>query len=197
LDFLFIIFINLITIIFFSLDLNQHRDDTLHVHLYRKRDLLLSSCHRGKCVLMTLNGDILDTVYLENTGRLGGTLLDIRFCALNNASIVTHEVRRRGQHIVKREKTGKVTMTCNLSSIQYTTGGIVCTSFGIILILDINNVIHFINDTGKVVSRMCLKDLKILHAERLILDKHDRVWINGKHKDKRHDERVYITGLSK
>jgi len=118
-------------------------------------------------------------------------------CALNNESVVTHEVRRGGQHIVKREKTGKVTMTCNLSSIQYTTGGIVCTSFGIILILDINNVIHFINDTEKVVSRMCLKDLKILHAERLFLDKHDRVWINGKHKDKRHDERVYITGLSK
>jgi hypothetical protein len=44
---------------------------------------------------------------------------------------------------------------------------------------------------------MRLKDLEILHAERLFLDKHDRVWINGKHKDKGHDERVYITGLSK
>ena len=167
------------------------------MHLYKKRDLLLSSCHRGKCDLMTLNGDILDTVYLENTGRLRGTLLDIRFCALNNTSIITHEVRRGGQHIVKREKTGKVTMNCHLSSIQYTTGGIVCTSFGIILILDINNVIHFINDTGKVVSGMCLKHLKILHAEILYLDKHDRVWIKGKHKDKKHDEGVFITGLSK
>jgi hypothetical protein len=52
------------------------------------------------------------TLY-ENIGKLGGTLLDIRFCALNNESVVTHEVRRGGHHIVKREKTGKVTMTCH------------------------------------------------------------------------------------
>ena len=175
------------------LDINQYRD----VHLYRTRDFLLSSCPRAKCVLMTLNGEILDTVYCENNDVLEGTLLDIRFCALNNASVITHEVRRDSHHIVKREKTGNVTMTCNLFNIQPQTGGIVCTSLGIILILDINNGIHFINDTGKVVSRMRLKDLEILHAERLFLDKHDRVWINGKHKDKGHDERVYITGLSK
>jgi hypothetical protein len=54
---------------------------------------------------MTLNGDILDTVYCENDGELNGTLLDIRFCALNNTSVITHEVRSVGQHIVKREKT--------------------------------------------------------------------------------------------
>ena len=179
------------------LDINQYRDDSFHVHLYRTPDLLLSSCPRAKCVLMTLNGEILDTVCLENTGKLEGTLLDIGFCALKNASVVTHEVRRDRHHIVKRKKTGEVTMTCNISNIKPKTGGIVCTSLGIILILDINNGIHFINDTGKVVSRMCLKDLEILHAERLFLDKHDRVWINGKHKDKGHDERVYITGLSK
>jgi hypothetical protein len=59
-----------------------------------------------------------------------------------------------------RDKTGTVTMTCDLSNIQPRNGGIVCTSFGIILILDINNVINFINATGKVVSSMCLKDLK-------------------------------------
>ena len=174
------------------LDINPYRDD---VYLYRKRDLLSSSCPRAKCVLMTLNGEILNTVYCDY--KLGGTLLDIRFCALNNASVVTHEVIRDTHQIVKRKKTGEVTMTCYLFRIQPKTGGIVCTSLGIILILDINNEIHFINDTGKVVSRMCLKDLEILHAERLFLDKHDRVWINGKHKDKRHDERVYITGLSK
>jgi hypothetical protein len=61
----------------------------------------------------------------------------------NNANVVTHEVRRDGQNIVKRERTGKVIMTCDLSNIQPRNGGIVCTSVGIILILDINNVIHF------------------------------------------------------
>jgi hypothetical protein len=154
-------------------------------------------------------------------------------------SVITHEVRSVGQHIVKREKTGKVTMTCHLSNIKPRNGGIVChvfrdllwqitdiyspvmcfgiyferpviytprhvfrnllwqasdiyslvmcfalvfsfylvcTRVGIILILDFNRVIHFINDTGKVVSSMCLKDLKILHAERIFLDKHDRVF---------------------
>jgi hypothetical protein len=45
-------------------------------------------------------------------------LNDIRFCVLNNANVVTHEVRRDGQNIVKRERTGKVTMTCDLSNIQ-------------------------------------------------------------------------------
>jgi disulfide bond formation protein DsbB len=69
---------------------------------------------------------------------------------------------------------------------------IVCTSVGIILILDISHVIHFINDTGKVVSSMCLSNLKILHAERLFLDKHDRVWIKGKHEGETHDEEWYI-----
>jgi hypothetical protein len=96
---------------------------------------------------------------------------------------------------VKREKTGKVTMTCHLSNIEPRNGGIVCTSVGIILILDFNRVIHFINDTGKVVSSMCLKDLKIIHAERLFLDKHDRVWIKGKHEGETHDGGVYITGV--
>ena len=165
--------------------------------MYKKRAFVMSSCPRAMCVLMTLNGDILDNVYCENDGELNGTLLDIRFCALSNTSVITHEVRSVGQHIVKREKTGKVTMTCHLSNIEPRNGGIVCTSVGIILILDINRVIHFINDTGKVVSSMCVKDLKILHAERLFLDKHDRVWIKGKHKGETHDGGVYITGLSK
>ena len=191
--------VNLITIIliFFCLFLDVNRYDNDQWRLYRKRDLLLSSCHRAKCVLMTLNGDILDTVYCENDGKLGGTLLDIRFCALNNGSVITHEVRDTGQHIVKRERTAKVTMTCALSNIQPRNGGIVCTSFGIILILDSNNQIHFINETGKVVSSMRLNVLNIVHAERLFLDKHDRVWIKGKRQDGRHDEGVYITGLSK
>jgi hypothetical protein len=48
---------------------------------------------------MTLNGDVLDTVYCENNGELKGTLLDIRFCALNNESVITYEVRDEGQHI--------------------------------------------------------------------------------------------------
>jgi hypothetical protein len=61
---------------------------------------------------MTLNGEILDTVYCENNDKLKGTLLDMRFCVLNNASVITHEVRDEGQHIVRREKTGNVTMTC-------------------------------------------------------------------------------------
>jgi len=50
---------------------------------------------------------------------------------------------------------------------------------------------------GKVVSSMRLNVLNIVHAERLFLDKHDRVWIKGKRKAERHDEGVYITGLSK
>jgi hypothetical protein len=33
---------------------------------------------------------------------------------------------------VKREKTGEVTMTCDLFNIQPRNGGIVCTSVGII-----------------------------------------------------------------
>jgi hypothetical protein len=72
---------NLITIIFFSLflDVNEYRGDPWYGHLYRKHDLLLSSCHRAKCVLMTLNGEILDTVYCENNDVLKGTLLDIKF----------------------------------------------------------------------------------------------------------------------
>ena len=179
------------------LDVNEYRGVSLHVHLYRKRDLLLFSCHRAKCALMTLNGNILDTIYCENYGKLGGTLLDIRFCALNNGSVITHEVRNIEQHIVKRERTGKVTMTCDLSNIQPRNGGIVCTSFGIILILDSDNKIHFINDMGKVVSSMRLNVLNIVHAERLFLDKHDRVWIKGKHEDETRDGGVYITGLSK
>jgi hypothetical protein len=43
-------------------------------------------------------------------------LLDIRLCTLNNVSVITYEVRDEGQHIVKREKTGEVTMTCDLSN---------------------------------------------------------------------------------
>ena len=93
------------------LDINEYRDDRCHGYgyLYRKHDFVLSSCPRTKCVLMTLNGDILDTVYCENNGELKGTLLDIRFCTLNNVSVITHEVRDEGQHIMKREKTGEVT----------------------------------------------------------------------------------------
>ena len=120
---------------------------------------------------MMLNGDILDTAYCENDGELKGTLLDIRFGALNNVSVINHEVRDEGQHIVKREKTGEVTMICDLSNIQPRNDGIVCTSFRIIIILDINNIIHFIYDTGIVVSGMYLSALNILHAERLFLDK--------------------------
>ena len=178
---------------------NEYRDDPWHGygHLYKKRVFVMSSCPRAMCVLMTLIGDILDTVYCENNGELTGTLLDIRFCALNNVSVITHEVRHEGKHIVKREKTGEVTTTCDLSNIQPRNGGIVCTSFRIIIILDINNIIHFINDTGIVVSSMYLNVLNMLDAERLFLDKHDRVWIKGKHEDETHDGRVYITGLSK
>ena len=171
--------------------------DSGYYPLFKKHDYMLLSSPRAKCVLMTLNGDILDTVYCENTGELKGKLLDIRFCALNNASVITYEVRHEGKHIVKREKTGEVTMTCDLSNIQPRNGGIVCTSFGIIIILDINNIIHFINDKGIVVSRMYVNVLNILHAERLFLDKHDRVWIKGKQEDETHDGGVYITGLSK
>jgi hypothetical protein len=76
---------------------------------------------------MKLNGEILDTVYCENNDVLKGTLLDIRFCALNNANIVTHEVRRDGQNIVKRERTGKVTMTCDLSNTKTTIYDVLCT----------------------------------------------------------------------
>jgi hypothetical protein len=90
---------------------------------------------------------------------------------LNNASVITYEVRDEGQYIVKREKTGEVTMICDLSNIQPRNDGIVCTSFRIIIILDINNIIHFIYDTGIVVSGMYLSALNILHAERLFLDK--------------------------
>ena len=181
------------------LDFNEYRDDEpwRNIYLYRKKDFVLSSCPRAKCVLMTLNGDILDTVYCENTGELQGTLSDIRFCALNNETVVTHEVRGGEQHIVKRKKTGEVTMTCHLSSIKPRKGGIVCTSFGIVIILDFNNTVHFINDTGIVVSSMYLNALNILHAERLFLDKHDRVWIKGKHEDEARDWGIYITGLSK
>jgi hypothetical protein len=86
-------------------------------------------------------------------------------------------------------------MICDLSNIQPRNGGIVCTSFGIILILDSDNTIHFINDTGKIVSSMRLNVLNIVHAERLFLDKHDRVWIRGEHQGRRHDEGVYILTL--
>ena len=146
---------------------------------------------------MTLNGDILDTVDCDNDDKLGGTLFDIRFCDLHNISVITHEASYYGQYIVKREKTGKVTMTSRLFDIHVIpiTGGVVCTSDGIVLILDINNEIHFVS--GKVVSSMCLKDLKILHAEILLLDKHDRVGMKGKHKDETRDGGVYINGLSK
>ena len=61
-------------------------------------------------------------------------------------------------------------MTCHLSNIQPGNGGIVCTRFGVILTLDIYNEIHSMHDTGKIVSSMCLKDLRILHAERLFVD---------------------------
>ena len=113
--------------------------------------------------------------------------MDISFCALNNASVITHEVRDVGQHIV----------ICDLSNIQPRNGGIVCTCFGIIIILDINNIVHFINDKGIAVCSMHLNVLHILHAEILFLDKHDRVWIKGKHDDEAHDLGVYITVLSK
>ena len=89
------------------LDVNEYRGDPWYGHLYRKHDLLLSSCDRAMCVLMTLNGEILDTVCCENNEELKGTLLDIRFCVLNNANVVTHEVRRDGQNIVKRERRAK------------------------------------------------------------------------------------------
>ena len=177
------------------LDVNENRDVPWYGELYKKRDLLLSSCHRAKCVLMTLNGEILDTVYCENNDKLKGTLLDMRFCVLNNASVITHEVRDEGQHIVRREKTGNVTMTCNLLCINPRRDGIVCTSLGIILILDIYNTIHFINDTGTVVSNIVLNDLNIRYAERLFVDKHDRVWIKGRHEDQARDGSVFITGF--
>ena len=201
LNFRFKIIVNLITIIFF-LDVNEYiagwfyydARSTRQIRLDRKHELM-SSCPRAKCVLMTLTGDILDTIYCGNYGELNGTLLDIRFCALNKTSVITHEVRIVGQHIVKREQTGKVTMTCDLSYINPKTDGIVCTSLGIIIILDIYNNIKFINDTGAVVSRMSLNDLKIIYAERLFIDKHDRVWIRGNHEDKTREGRVFITGL--
>ena len=44
--------------------------------------------------------------------------------ALSNASVITYDVRDVRQHIVKREKTGKVTMTSHLSSIQPRNGRI-------------------------------------------------------------------------
>jgi hypothetical protein len=49
---------------------------------------------------MTLNGEVLDTVYLENTGKLEGTLLDIRFCALKNASVVTQLISRNKKKLL-------------------------------------------------------------------------------------------------
>jgi hypothetical protein len=66
----------------------------------------------------------------------------------------------------------KVTMTCDLIRIYPRTNGIVCTSLGIILILDMADKIHFINHTGTVVSNIVLKDLSILYADRLFVDKH-------------------------
>jgi hypothetical protein len=81
---------------------------------------------------MTLNGEILDTVYCENNDKFNGPLLDMTFCVLNNARVITHEVRNEGHSIVKREKTGKVTMTCDLFRIYPRRNGIVCTSLGII-----------------------------------------------------------------
>jgi hypothetical protein len=144
---------------------------------------------------MTLNGEILDTVYCENNDELKGPLLYMTFCVLNNASVITHEVRGAAEHIVRREKTGKVTMTCNLFRINPRRDGIVCTSLGIILILDTDNKIHFINDTGTVVANIVLKDLSIVYADRLFVDKHDRVWIKGKHEDQARDGSVFITGF--
>jgi hypothetical protein len=55
--------------------------------------------------------------------------------------------------------------------VIYTPPSCVSGFFGIIIILDINNKIHFINDTGIVVSSMYLSALNILDAERLFLDK--------------------------
>ena len=76
------------------LDVNEKRDNPWYV--YNKRDLLLSSCPRAMCVLMTLNGEILDTLYCENNDKLKGTLLDMKFCVLNNARVITHEERNEG-----------------------------------------------------------------------------------------------------
>ena len=178
------------------LDANEYRGgNDWYPPLYKKHDLLLSSCYRAKCVLMTQNGEILDTVYCENNDKLKGPLLDMTFCVLNNARVITHEVRNEGHYIVKREKTGKVTMTCDLFRIYPRRNGIVCTSLGIILILDIADKIHFINDTGTVVSNIVLKDLSILNADRLFVDKHDRVWIKGRHEDQARDGSVFITGF--
>jgi hypothetical protein len=86
LDFLFIIIVNLIIIIFFSLflDVNEYRGDPWYGHLYRKRDLLLSSCDRAKCVLMTLSGEILDTVYCENND-VCSPLIHTRSCLSRNS----------------------------------------------------------------------------------------------------------------
>ena len=178
------------------LDANEYRSKNYrYPPLYKKYALILSSFHRAKCVLMTLNGEILDTVYCENNDVLKGPLQNMTFCVLNNASVITHEVRDKGQYIVKREKTGEATMTCDLSNIQPRGDGIVCTSLGIILILDTDNKIHFINDTGTVVSNIVLKDLSIIYADRLFVDKHDRVWIKGKHEDQARDGSVFITGF--
>ena len=177
------------------LDVNEYTGNNWDRHLYKIHDLLLSSCHRAKCVLMTLNGEILDTVYCENNDKLKGPLLDMTFCVLNNARVITHEVRNEGHYIGKREKTGKVTMTCALFRIYPRRNGIVCTSLGIILILDTDNKIHFINDTGTVVSNIVLKDLSILNADRLFADKHDRVWIKEKHEDQARDGSVFIIGF--
>jgi hypothetical protein len=64
-----------------------------------------------------LNGDILDTAYCENDGELKGTLLDIRFCALDNVSVINHEVRDEGQHKCKIAFLVQMTMTVTRSSL--------------------------------------------------------------------------------
>ena len=56
------IVVNLITVLFFWL-LDVRDDPFRRIPLYKKRAFIMSSCPRAKCVLMTLNGDILDTVY--------------------------------------------------------------------------------------------------------------------------------------
>jgi hypothetical protein len=70
---------------------------------------------------MMLNGDIRDTAYCENDGELKGTLLDIRFGALNNVSVINHEVRDEGQqylHSASSEHTShedKITLQNRVS----------------------------------------------------------------------------------
>ena len=74
---------NLITILFFFLlDVNEYSrddhyyDDGLRIPMYKKRAFVMSSCPRAMCVLMTLNGDILETVHFKNDdGEIKGKFL--------------------------------------------------------------------------------------------------------------------------